>query len=333
MGTRILQTGKLPADLLEELLESGPSLPPEVRLGPKVGEDGCAIEIPGGVLVAAMDPITLTGSDVGAHAVVINANDVAVMGVRPRWFLAAVLLPVGTTEPEVRELFRGVQRALEAVGASLVGGHTEVTPAVRQPVVVGQMMGLAENGSFVPTGGARPGDVVLQIGPAPIEGTAVLAAEAADRFGLSDELRARASSVLEDPGISVVEPALLATRLGAHAMHDPTEGGLATGLLELANASGLALRVATREVLWLEVGLEICKRAAADPWGALASGTLLAAFPPDRADAARAELEAQGFPARAIARAERGTDVVDLDGDPLAVFTRDEVARVLDPSP
>ena len=80
-------------------------LPPEVRLGPRVGEDACAIGVEAGTLVAAMDPITLTGSGVGAHAVVINANDVAVTGARPRWFLACVLLPEGSTANDAEALF------------------------------------------------------------------------------------------------------------------------------------------------------------------------------------------------------------------------------------
>ena len=225
-----LPAGKLPAALLAELL-SGLPRAPEVRAGPAVGEDACAIDVPAGTLVAATDPVTLTGGQVGRFAVVINANDVAVAGARPRWFLATVLLPAGTTAQQVRELFATVRSSLDELGAHLVGGHTEVTHAVAQPVVVGQMLGLVERGRFVSTGGVRPGDVVLQVGPAPVEGAAVLASEAADRLGdLDATVLQAARSALSDPGISVVDAALLATEQGAVAMHDPTEGGLATGL-------------------------------------------------------------------------------------------------------
>ncbi len=325
-----LQAGKLPASLLRELLRSQEQLPPEVQLGPAVGEDACAIQVPGGVLIAATDPITLTSSAVGGHAVVINANDVAVMGVRPRWFLAAVLLPEATSEEEVRELFRSMRSALSEVGATLVGGHTEVTPAVTQPVVVGQMLGLRQDGHFVRSGGVDPGDRVFQIGPAPVEGAAVLAEEAASRLTeLSDGVLARARAGLRDPGISVVEPALLAAELGASALHDPTEGGLAAGLHELAEASGLALRVDAGAVLWFEPGRAVCEALGADPWGTLASGTLLAAFPPERAENARARLEARGLAVRVIAEAEPGKAATRADGRPLPRFERDEVARVL----
>jgi hydrogenase expression/formation protein HypE len=330
VSTRPLSTGKIPAALLRELLDSTAELPPEIRLGPGIGEDACAIDVPAGTLVVATDPITLTGSDVGAYAVAINANDVAVTGVRPRWFLATFLLPEGTTEGEVRALFAGTRRALAELGAHLVGGHTEVTAAVSQPVVVGQMLGLAEPGSVVKTGGARAGDAIVQVGPAPVEGAAVLAAECSERLaGLDAVLLERARDATREPGISVVEPALLAARNGATSLHDPTEGGLSAGLHELAEASGLCLEVDPEAVLWFEPGAAVCMALGADPWGTLASGALLAAFPPARSEAALRALASRGFEARVIGEAARGSGVVLRDGSALPRFDRDEVARLL----
>lgn len=316
--------------MLRELLAEAAVAAPEVLLGPAPGEDACAIAVGGGVLVAATDPITLTGSGVGAHAVVINANDVAVMGVRPRWFLATVLLPEGTEAREVRALLAGIRAALDRLGAVLVGGHTEVTAAVRQPVVVGQMLGFAEDGRWVPTGGLSPGDSVVQVGPAPVEGAAVLACEAPAARSLDPTLRARAEAALDDPGISVVDAALAATDLGALALHDPTEGGLSCGLYELAEASGVALQVDPAAVLWFAPGLEVCRAVGSDPWGTLASGALLAGFAGDTAAGACAALRERGFDAAVVARAEPGSGVRREDGSPLPRFERDEVARVLD---
>lgn len=327
---RPLATGKLPPALLHELLETNPALPPEVLLGPALGEDACAIEVPAGVLVAATDPITLTGSGVGAHSVLVNANDVAVLGVRPRWFLAAVLLPEGTRDGDVRHLFAEMLRGLERLDVALVGGHTEVTAAVSQPVVVGQMLGFAEDGRFLTTGGASPGETLVQIGTAPVEGAAVLAEEAATMLsGVDPELAEQARRGLEEPGIVVVEAALAATRLGATALHDPTESGLAGGLHELAGASGVRLRVDSSAVLWFEPGRAVCAALGADPWGTLASGCVLAAFPATRAPAACEALEEAGHLASALGRVEEGAGVVLDDGTPLPVFERDEVARVL----
>ena len=127
MPDSFLPTGKLPVRLLAELLHSDEPIPREVLLGPSIGEDAAAIQLASGTLVAATDPITLTGEGVGRYAVIVNANDIAVMGVRPRWFLCAAMLPPGTTETEVRALFAEVREELALLDATLVGGHTEVT--------------------------------------------------------------------------------------------------------------------------------------------------------------------------------------------------------------
>lgn len=329
-ATRRLEVGKIPVDLLDDLLAGLPPAPPELRLGPGIGEDACAVEIPAGILVASTDPITLTTEELGRLSVIVNANDLAVTGARPRWFLAVILVPPGTRESVVRDLFAGVRLALDRVGANLVGGHTEVTRAVNQPVVVGQMLGLAEADRVVRTGGAAPGEVVVQVGPAPIEGAAVLAHAAGDRLrGMDPHVLEAARTALDRPGVSVVEPALLAARLGATALHDPTEGGLAAGLHELARASSVRVRVDRSAPLWFEPGLALCRALGADPWATLASGTLLAAFPPELTDEALAVLDADGHPTAVIGAAEPGTGLCDGDGRPIPWPERDEVARVL----
>lgn len=319
----------MPPALLADLL-AGLRVAPDVLLGPRIGEDACAIDIPSGVLVAATDPITFTAQDTGRLSVVVNANDIAVMGVRPRWFLAVILLPSGTTESTVWELFGSMRESLDHVGATLVGGHTEVTPAVTQPIVIGQFLGIAEDRKYVTSGGMRPGDVLIQVGYAPIEGAVVLAREAADRLiGLDPTVLDEALRALDRPGISVVEAALLAAELGATAMHDPTEGGLAAGLHELAEASGVGVRVDLSSVLWFGPGRAVCEALAADPMATLASGSLLAAFRPDRAQAALRALAGHGHAASDIGRVSEGSGVRDADDRPLAWPERDEVARLL----
>ena len=322
-----LPVGKLAPEFLARLIET--PLPPEVVLGPRIGEDACAIEVGAGTLIAATDPITLTGAGVGAHAVAVNANDVAVTGARPRWFLACVLLPVGSTHGDAEALFAGMLRALDQVGATLVGGHTEVTTAVRQPIVVGQMLGLT-TGRTVPTGGLRPGDAVVQIGPAPVEGAAVLAEVLpAERLAaVSAQALDGARCALDTPGITVVEPALAAARAGASALHDPTEGGLSAGLHEMADASGVALVIEPERIVWFDPGVELCTAAGLDPWGTLASGTLLAGFAEDRLDGALHELAHAGHAVSVIGRAERGRGVTFVCGTPLARFERDELGRL-----
>ena len=330
MSDRVLEVGKLPPKLLAEVLETGRPVPPELLLPPTVGEDAGVIAVRSGALVAASDPVTLTGQDVGAHAVLVNANDVAVMGARPRWFLATVLLPTGVTEDAVRALYRRMHEALAALDAVLVGGHVEITDSVRRTVVVGHMMGLRQDSNFARTAALEPGHVVVQIGPAPVEGAAVLAAEA--RTQLEGRVAAatlmEASGALTDPGISVVEPALRATTLGATAMHDPTEGGLSAGLYEMAETAGVRLVVDPDAVLWYEPGRILSEALGVDPWGLLASGALLAAFPGDGVGTAIAMLREEGFSCAPIAHAEAGDGVGFETGGAVPRFARDEVIRV-----
>jgi len=325
-----LPIGKVPAAILRRLLDDAGPLPPEVLVGPAIGEDACAIDVGAGVLVAASDPITLTGAGLGRAVVTINANDVAVTGVRPRWFLATILLPAGTTASELERLFADMRGALSALGAVLVGGHTEVTGAVNDPVVVGHMVGLARDGRVVTTAGVRAGDAIVQVGRAPVEGAAVLALEHAAALASAPRASVQAAAAaLEDPGISVVEAAIAAAELGATAMHDPTEGGIAAALWELASAGRVALRIDRDRIAWFPAGLDVCRAAGADPWATLASGTLLAAFPQPGAGDAVERLTASGHEAVIIGVAEPGEGVRDTLGSRIPWPDRDEVARLL----
>jgi hydrogenase expression/formation protein HypE len=330
MSDSAIPVGKLPAELLGRLLgELGP-MPPAVLVGPAVGEDACAIDVGTGALVAASDPITFSGSEVGRAAVIVNANDVAVMGARPQWFLATVLLPEGTSQHEVESLFDEMGRALDQVGAHLVGGHTEVTSAVRRPVVVGHMLGVAAGGRVVTSAGVSPGDAIVQIGLVPVEGAAVLAQLAsASGADVGPTVLRAATAATDDPGLSVVEAALDAAELGAHAMHDLTEGGLAGGLWELAVAAQVALHVDRDAVAWFGPGLEMCRALGADPWATLASGSLLAAFHQTEAGHAIERLRLNGHRASVIAVAGSGQGVYDRAGRLMDRPSRDEVARLL----
>jgi hydrogenase expression/formation protein HypE len=180
----------------------------------------------------------------------------------------------------------------------------------------------------VKTGGAHAGDAVVQIGLAPVEGAAVLATEFAEQLGADVQLAAAAG--LYDPGVSVVGAALAAAELGATAMHDPTEGGLAAGLHEVAAVGGVALRIDPAAVRWFEPGRVVCAALGADPWATLASGCVVATFPADRAAESVEWLTAQGLDAVVIGSVEEGSGVCDLGGRALPWPERDEVARLLD---
>ncbi len=314
----LLPTGKLSHTLLSAFLQKYGRPDSQVLVGPRLGEDAAAVRLEKDVVVAGMDPITFATDEIGWYVVHVNANDVAVMGAAPRWFLVTFLLPEGeTTEESVERMFSQVAEACAEVGATLIGGHTEVTYDLARPLAIGVMLGEVEQERLISTGGARPGDSLVLARGVPIEGTAIIARERKEELmarGISEDFIVRAANYLHDPGISVVRAALRATAtVPVHAMHDPTEGGLLTGIWEMAEASGVGVRVNLDEVPILPEGAYLCNLYGLDPLGTIASGALLISCAAHDASRLVAALEEEGIPAREIGRVvprEEGCTVV-----------------------
>lgn len=325
--------GKLPHDILAALLAQHSSTDPRVVLGPRPGEDAAVLDIGGPhLLVAKTDPITFATSEIGWYAVNINANDIASAGGTPEWFMATLLLPAGTDQSRVETIFTQLGHACSALDVSLVGGHTEITHGIDRPIVVGLMLGLVERDRMITTGGAQANDVLLLTKGFPIEGISIIAQEKADR--LQDRFSARfierCANFLHDPGISVVRDARIAQAAGrVHAMHDPTEGGLATGLWEMADAANLRL-VVSPVVALLEEGRQLCDATGLDPLGLIASGALLMAVHHMDAEAIQVALAEEGIAAFNIGRVEESpAAVIDAaTGRSLPRPVRDEIARL-----
>jgi hydrogenase maturation factor len=281
---RIFPTGKLPADLLAVLLTRVAPKDPRVILGPGIGQDAAVIDQGNHYLVAKTDPITFATDDIGWYAVNVNANDIACMGARPKWFMASVLLPKGRADAAMAEtIFNQIVAACAALDIALVGGHTEITYDLARPLVIGAMLGEVAKDRLVTSAGARVGDAVLLTKSVPLEGTALIAREKENDLrarGFSDEFITRAKGRLRVPGISIVREALIAAEAGlATAMHDPTEGGLATGLWELAQAARVGLAIDADAIPVLPEGAALCAAYRLDPLGVIASGALLITTP------------------------------------------------------
>ena len=330
-----MKAGKLPLDLLSRLLAGIPQDDPRVVVGPRTGEDAALIDFGDRYLAAKTDPITFATDLIGWYVVQVNANDLAVMGATPRWLMATLLFPEGTRPGEVEEAFDQLGRACADLGITLVGGHTEITYGLSRPLAVGAMLGEVEKGREVLTSGARPGDALVLTKGIAIEGAAVLARESATELrsaGVDQQVIDRAAQLLFSPGISVARDARLAVEAAdVHAMHDPTEGGLATGLLELATAAGVGLTVDLDRIPIVEEARIICQALGLDPIGLIASGALLATLPPQDVPRLVEALAADGIQAAEIGRVTPPEDGLKLrvDGDdqPLPVFERDELAR------
>jgi len=312
---------------------------PDARVvfGPGIGQDAAVIDMGDRYLVAKTDPITFATDDIGWYAVNVNANDIACMGARPKWFMASLLLPEGRADAAMADMiFAQMSTACAALDVTLVGGHTEITYDLRRPLLIGAMLGEVAKDRLVTSAGARVGDVVLLTKSVPIEGTALIAREKEDdlrRRGFSDDFIARAKGFLRDPGISVVPEALIAAEAGlATAMHDPTEGGLITGLWELAQAARVGLVIDATAIPMLPEGAELCAAYGLDPLGVIASGSLVLTTPADKVEQLTYQLAKAKIRCKAIGRvvpAEDGLTLTWADrSEPFPRFQVDEIARL-----
>ena len=335
MGFEALGVGKLPC-IPAELLERTVVVDERVVVGPRVGEDAAVLDMGDRYLVAKSDPITFATDEIGSYLVHVNANDIATMGATPRWFLMTLLLPEQrASRDSVEEIFAQVSQACRALGDRAVwwsyGNHLWAG----SPHCGGQMLGEVEKDDLVCTAGAQPGDDLLLTKGIAIEGTAVLAREFGERLAerVGEEMVARGRRFLQEPGISVLRDAQILRATGRpHAMHDPTEGGLATGLWEMAHASGKRLVVDLDQVYQFPETSSFCRALGLNPLGLIASGALLAAVSAHDSVAMVEALIVAGIRATVIGQVVDGPPLVQLQTAeglvPMPEFERDELARV-----
>ena len=328
--------GKLPPDVLGALLKNAASHP-RLVVGPQVGEDAAVIDMGDRYLVAKSDPVTFVEHHIGRYAVHVNANDVACMGAAPLWFLMTLLLPEGRADEAMTSRIWGEARDTCAdLGVTLCGGHTEVTSGLDFPILSGHMLGEVSKESLIRGADAQVNDFILLTRAIPVEGTAILADAKYDSLKnvMDAEILENAKKYLESPGISVVAQALAAAGTGCvHAMHDPTEGGLATGVHEMAEAAGLGAIVEESKIPISDEGGTICKALNINPLGVITSGALLLAVPAEGEEIVREALIATGAMGVRIGKlyAPESGVMIRRGGEtfPLRRFDSDEISRVL----
>jgi hydrogenase maturation factor len=330
-----LPLGKIDPKILAMFLSQYTSGGKRVLIGAGIGEDAAIIDRGPVYLVAKTDPITHVTGEIGRYAVHINANDIASMGGRPLWFLAAILMPPGSNDRDIRKIFRQISEACKELGISYCGGHTEVTSSVRIPIVVGQMLGEVTRKHLKPSSGAREGDDLVMTKFAAIEATAIIALEKEKELETSfpKSFIRKAQKYLREPGISVLKEATLLRGIeGVHAFHDPTEGGVGTGIYEIARASDLGVEVYGDSIPLTEESRLLCEHCRIDPLGAFASGSLLVAVGHSASEKVIEAVSKAGISARRIGRMvhrKKGMKLIKASGKcPLPVFHQDELSRI-----
>ena len=326
-----MEIGKVPESVLKRaVLRQLHTKREEVLVGASVGEDCAAVQLgPDEVFVLTTDPITGTSVDMGRLAVHITANDLASAGAEPVGVLLTVLLPPSAKEPLVRQLVQEVESACRELHMQAIGGHTEVTAVVNQPVISVTGVGKVKKGRLVTTGGAKAGDVVVVTKWIGIEGTSIIAKEKEAalfaRFPRSFVEEAKGFDKL----LSVVPEAAIAVKSGVSAMHDVTEGGIYGALWELAEASGIGLEIDLKAIPIRQETVEICEYYRLNPYQLISSGCMLMTSPDGRKLVR--DMEEAGIHASLIGRCADGRAKKILNGSDVSYLERpktDELYKI-----
>ena len=306
-----MKIGKVPENVLKRsVLKQIHTKRPEVVLGADVGEDCAAVKLAEDeTLVLSTDPITGTAQDIGTLAIQITANDLASSGAEPVGVLLTILLPPKVREIALKRIMTQVEEACAEAGIQIMGGHTEVTPVVTQPVITVCGVGKVKDGRIISTAGAKPGMDILVSKWIGIEGTSILAKEKEEQ--LLSRFSEKAKKL--DAYISVLSEAAVAVRSGVSAMHDVTEGGIFGALWEMAEASGVGLEIDLKKIPIRQETVEVCEFFGINPYKLISSGCMLMAA--EDGNTLVRELEKEGIPATIIGKAIEGNDRVLLNED------------------
>lgn len=335
---RPLLPGKLPNELLGKFLAEL-AFDPTVLIPPAVGEDTTAVNIEGEeVLILKSDPITFAADAIGLYTVLINANDIACSGARPRWLLTTLLLPLGTTGHQALDIMAELKQVCAEWDIALCGGHTEVTDAVNRPVVVGMLAGTVTREELVDKRAMNTNDRVLLSKGVAVEGTALIAREFPELLtekGISKEDIQTCRELLSR--LSILKEAEIAARHpGVTGLHDVTEGGLATALGELGTAGGHRIRVNMEKIPIFTETRKVCAALGLNPLGLIGSGSLLICCTPETSAELIEKIEKSGIRVTPIGEVgEAGTGIEAFqNGTPAdwPQFETDELTRLFPPS-
>ncbi|MFX0153084.1 MAG: AIR synthase family protein [Candidatus Hodarchaeota archaeon] len=331
--------GKLKHDYLAQLLSNLEIKDSRVIMGSKIGEDAAVIDIPGeNFLVAKTDPITFASDEIGYYAVIVNVNDLVCTGAKPKWFQSTILLPEKlTTSKLIKRIFNNIHDTCQSMEITVVGGHTEITPGLERPIVIGSLIGEVEKDKLVLTSGAEAGDDLILTKGIFIEGTSIIGREKENELiqkNLSHGFIEKCKNYLFNPGISVFKEAILANNhFKIKSCHDPTEGGIATGIAEMAIASSSGVIIEEDKIIILPEPKILSEIFNLNPYNTISSGSLLIAL--DQKDSSNLIdlLRKNDINAEKIGKfvsKDKGLRVMKKDGKtyPLNYSVTDEITKI-----
>ena len=240
----MLKAGKLDSDLLKSLVFNKITYrSDDVKVRPGIGEDCAVVDFGQYECVMSTDPISSAVNDIGRLAIHITCNDIASNGVQPLGIMLAVMLPEGTTEEDVEHIMGQAAETAGELKVEIIGGHTEITPAVKQPVIVSTAIGKTPEGTSQSGDTMVEGDYIMMTKSVGLEGTGIIACDYEEQLigRLTSEEIAEAKGFLNL--VSVVPEGVAAGKVGTHGMHDITEGGILGAAWEMCQIAGKGAEV------------------------------------------------------------------------------------------
>ncbi|PVU73056.1 AIR synthase [Acidilobus sp. SCGC AC-742_E15] len=299
-----------------------------VIVGPQFGVDFGVVRVGDYDLIFEVDPVYVVpeyGWEKSAwFAVHILASDVAVSGVPPRYLFIDLNLPLRMTDEELERLWRAIHNECRRLGITIVAGHTGRYGGIDYPMIGGAVMvGVTKRDHFVTPAMARPGDVVIMTKGAAVETAGILASMFPEvlerRYGKEFARRAQEIFWLQ----SVVDDALTLAQLGLRdgvtAMHDATEYGVWGALNDVAEASGVSIRVFREKLFVRDDVMKVLEAFSeltgikVDPFASISEGTLIAVVRRGLEDRALELLRSRGIEAAVIGEVVEGKGVYLVD--------------------
>lgn len=284
----MLKIGKLDSDILEKtVINKIKHTRPEVLVHAGVGEDCATIDFGEYECVLSTDPITASVNDIGRLCIHISCNDIASNGIEPIGILLALMLPVGTTEEDISVIMNQASETAAACNVEIIGGHTEITAAVNQPIIVSTAIGKGKKWQSASAENIKVGDAILMTKSAGIEGTGIIAGDKEDELTafLSPQEINQAKELLSE--VSVVKEGITAGSVGTHGMHDITEGGILGAVWEMCSIAGVGAEIDEEKIPVEAVTEKICRHYGIDKLRLISSGSMLIMSAPDK----KAEIE------------------------------------------
>jgi hydrogenase expression/formation protein HypE len=264
------------------------------------GDDGATLAIPvGAKLVMATDghvvsPLFFPGGDVGSLSVHGTINDVAMCGATPLYLAASFILEEGFPLADLKRIVESMAAASRAAGVPVVTGDTKVVEQGKGDGVFISTTGVGVVAAGVRISGAnaRPGDVVLLSGSIGEHGVAVLSKRASLDFETTIES--------DSAALHGLVAAMLAASNGVRVLRDPTRGGLATTLNEIARQSNVGMLLDEAAIPVRPQVEAACELLGLDPFYIANEGKLIAICAPDSADAVLAAMRAHPLGSQAV---------------------------------